>query len=422
MTTAIALVDCNNFYVSCERVFQPELRTRPVVVLSNNDGCIIARSNEAKALGLKMGTPLFEARRVVESNEVAVYSSNYALYGDMSQRVMEALRALAEEVEVYSIDEAFVGLGGGDGKSDVRARGLGIKEKVLKWTGIPTSIGIAPTKTLAKVANHLAKQEAAHQGVLDLSPPGEQSAALERTPIEEVWGVGPAYSKVLKAAGITTALKLRDADRGWVRRRMTVVGTRIVEELRGTRCLPLESRPAPKKSVTCSRSFGRAVESLDELREAVALYVTRAAEKLRRGGMAARSVTVFVNTNRFSPEPQYANAATHNLALATDSTSELLSWALGALERIYRPGYRYKKAGIYFSRLVPADGLTGRLFDDDSFERSRRLMGAVDALNARFGKDTVHFGALNPAGGWQTKFLRRSRCYTTRLCDVLRVA
>jgi DNA polymerase V len=195
-----------------------------------------------------------------------------------------------------------------------------------------------------------------------------------------------------------------------------------VEELRGTRCLPLEGRPALKKSVTCSRSFGRPVESLDELREAVALYVTRAAEKLRRGGVAARALTVFVQTNRFSPEPQYANSATHNLAQATDSTGELLGWALGALERIYRPGYRYKKAGIYLSRLVPADGLTARLFDDDSFERSRQLMGAVDALNAKFGKDTVRYGAVNPAGGWQTKFLRRSRCYTTRLSDVLRVA
>ena len=422
MTAAIGLVDCNNFYVSCERLFQPALRNRPVVILSNNDGCVIARSNEAKALGLKMGVPLFEARHIVEPHGVAVYSSNYALYGDLSRRVMEALRVLAEEIEVYSIDEAFVGLDGEDGGSDLRGCGVDIQGKVLRWTGIPTSIGIAPTKTLAKVANHLAKQEKEHQGVLDLSAPGEQTAALERIPVEEVWGVGPAHSKLLKAAGIRTALKLRDADRRWVRRRMTVVGARIVEELRGVRCLPLESRPALKKSVTCSRSFGRPVESLDELREAVALYVTRAAEKLRRGGVAARSVTVFANTNRFSPEPQYANSTTHHLAQATDSTGELLGWALGALEHIYRPGYRYKKAGVYFSRLVPVDGLTGRLFDDDSFERSRRLMSAVDDLNAKFGKDTVRFGAVNPAGGWQTKFLRRSRCYTTRLRDVLRVA
>jgi DNA polymerase V len=422
MTAAIGLVDCNNFYVSCERVFRPELRARPVVVLSNNDGCIIARSNEAKALGLKMGAPLFEARHVIESNGVAVYSSNYELYGDLSQRVMEALRMLAEEVEVYSIDEAFVGLGGESSGGNIRALGQDIRAKVLKWTGIPTSIGVAPTKTLAKVANHLAKREKEHRGVLDLSPPGEQAEALERTPVDEVWGVGPAYSKLLRAAGITTALELRDADRRWVRRRMTVVGARIVEELRGVRCLPLEGRPALRKSVTCSRSFGRPVERLDELREAVALYVTRAAEKLRRGGLAARSMTVFVNTNRFSPEPQYANSATRNLAQATDSTGELLAWALESLERIYRPGYRYKKAGVFLSRLIPATGLTGRLFDDDSFERSRRLMSAVDGLNIKFGRDTVRYGAVNPEGDWRTKFLRRSRCYTTRLCDVLRVA
>ena len=343
---------------------------------------------------------------MVDADGVAVFSSNYALYGDMSQRVMEALRALAAEVEVYSIDEAFVGLGGGGGNTGVRGRDIG--EKVLKWTCIPVSVGVAPTKTLAKVANHLAKKEAAHRGVLDLSCRGEQADALGRTPVDDVWGVGPAYARLLKAAGITTALKLRDADRRWVRRRMTVAGARVVEGLRGVRCLPLERSRAVKKSVTCSRSFGRHVEALGELREAVALYVTRASEKLRRS--AARAITVFASTNHFSPEPQYANSATRELAQATDSTGELLGWALEALARIYRPGYRYKKAGVTLTHLIPAGGLTGRLFGDDSFERSRRLMGAVDAVNVKFGKDTVRFGAVNPEGGWRTKFTRRSAC------------
>jgi DNA polymerase V len=414
---AISLIDCNNFYVSCERVFQPRLRRRPVVVLSNNDGCVIACSNEAKALGLKMGTPLFKVQDLVEDHNVAVYSSNYALYGDMSHRVMEALQEFTPDVEVYSIDEAFMGLD--DEDQPFHARGVNIREKVLKWTGIPVSVGIAQTKTLAKVANHLSKKNPEHQGVLDLTPLDMQDEALERTPVNEVWGVGPAYSKMLKAAGITTARQLRDADRRWIRKRMTIVGARIVEELRGIRCLPLEQCPQQKKSITCSRSFGLPVESLYELREAVAVYMSRAAERLRRGKLAAGVVTVFVNTNRFSTEPQYGNSATYELAYSTDSTKELLDWALKGLEQIYRPGYRYKKAGVMLNGLVSADQLSRRFFGDASFERSRCVMKAVDEINRRHGHDTVRFGVAQPKGRWQTKALKRSQCYTTRLKDVL---
>ena len=245
---------------------------------------------------------------------------------------------------------------------------------------------------------------------------------LEETSVEDVWGVGPAYSKLLKAAGITTARKLRDADRRWIRQRMTVVGTRIVEELRGVSCLPLEKCPQARKSVTCSRSFGVLVESLEELRKAVAVYTTKAAERLRRSKLAAGVVAVFVSTNRFSAGPQYSNCATSELAYSTDSTAELLEWALRALEGIYRPGYRYKKAGVMLNGLSPAEGLTMRLFGDERFEKSRRLIKAVDGINARFGRDTVRFGIACPGGQWETKYLRRSRRYTTCLNEVLRVA
>jgi DNA polymerase V len=416
--TAIALIDANNFYVSCERVFQPKLRNRPVVVLSNNDGCVIARSNEAKALGVKMGAPLFKTQHLVEAYDVAVYSSNYALYGDMSQRVMDALQEFTPEVEVYSIDEAFMGLED-EGGAGLRARGTEIREKVRQWTGIPVSVGIGHTKTLAKIANRVAKKEETAQGVFDLTPVSEQTRVLEGTAVEDVWGVGPAYAKLLKAAGIHTARKLRDADRRWIRRRMTVVGARIVEELRGHSCLSLEQCPQQKKSLTCSRSFGMLVESLEELRQAVGVYLTRAAERLRRAGLAAGVVTVFINTSRFGSEPRYGNSITYELASATDVTGELLEWALKGLGQIFRSGYKYKKAGVMLNRLVPADQLSTRLFGATSFERSRRVMRALDQINARHGRDTVRYGVARPNGRWQTRFLRKSQNYTTCLREVL---
>lgn len=421
MRKAVAIADANEFYVSCERVFDAGLRGRPVVVLSNNDGCIISRSREARELNLTVGVPLFKVRDIVEAHGVAVFSSNYPLYGDFSLRLAEAFSEFTPEVEIYSIDEAFLGLEAGPGQS-FRDYGLEIRAKVYRWIGIPCSLGISTTKTLSKVAQRHAKKQTEAQGVLDLTDPSDQTAVLEETPVEEVWGVGPAYSKVLKDAGITTARKLRDADRRWIRQRLTVVGARIVEELRGVSCLPLEKCPQARKSVTCSRSFGVLVESLEELREAVAVYTTKAAERLRRSRLAAGVVTVFLSTSRFGADPQYSNSATFELAYSTDSTEELLGWALKGLGRIYRPGYRYKKAGVMLNGLSPADGLTMRLFGDERFEKSRRLMKAVDEINLRFGRDAIRFGAARPGGRWETRFLRRSRRYTTCLDEVLRVA
>lgn len=421
MAQAIAIADANNFYVSCERVFDPKLLGRATVVLSNNDGCVISRSQEAKALGIGMGVPLFKVRRIVEEHDVAVFSSNYALYGDLSLRLADAFHEFTPDVEVYSIDEAFLALDARPGQS-FREQGLEIRSKVYKWTGIPCSLGISRTKTLAKVAQHYTKRHPEARGVLDLTDSSDQTAVLEETPVGDVWGVGPAYAKLLKGQGIETARQLRDADRRWVRQRMTVVGARVVEELRGVSCLPLEVCPQGRRSVTCSRSFGERVESLAELREAVAVYMTKAAERLRRSRLAAGVVTVFINTSRFDSGPRYSNSATCELAYATDATDELLSWALKGLGQIYRPGYRYSKAGVMLNRLEPAQALSMRLFGDERFERSRRVMRAVDEINAQHGRDTVRFGAAPSKGRWETKFMRRSRCYTTRLDEVLRVA
>ena len=421
MTEAIALIDCNDFYVSCERVFAPRLLGRPVVVLSNNDGCVISRSDEAKRLGIRMGAPYFQNRRVIEEHGVAVCSSNYELYADMSRRVMCALQEFTPRVEIYSIDEAFAALDGG--RRSLEEQGLEIKKKVKRWTGIPVSIGIAQTKTLAKLAARHARRSAGSSGVLDLTDAATQTAVLEATEVGGVWGIGPSYAKLLKEAGIETARELRDADSRWIRRGMTVVGARIVEELRGVRCLPLEECPQAKRSVICSRSFGELTGSLEELRDAVACYTERAAERLRRARLAASVVTVFVLTDRHAAGPQYGNSATYELASPTDTTGELAWWAQRGLTQIYRRGHLYKKAGVILGGLSPAGSLSMRLHGDEQFERARRAMRAADALNRRHGRDTVRHGLpRTPDGRWPTKSLMHSPRYTTRLKDVLRVA
>lgn len=422
MSHVFGLIDANNFYVSCERVFNARLHGRPVVVLSNNDGCVVARSPEAKALGIKMGVPLFQIQHLVEAYDVKVYSSNYALYGDMSQRVMGALSEFTPEVEIYSIDEAFMNLDGCrvGAPRELRELGLAIKEKVRQWTGIPVTVGIAETKTLAKLANHLAKKSDKCSGVLNLVRSPYKEEALSRTFVEEVWGIGPAYSKLLKQKRILTALNLRDVDTRWARKAMTVVGARIVMELRGVSCMPLEVCPQAKKSIICSRSFGVAVSSLSDVREAVAFYMSRAVEKLRRARLAASVVTAFIQTDRFSTGPQYYNAGTHTLAYPTDLLQELQSCALDALERIFREGFKYRKAGVILQGLVPADQLTLRMFDN-SHEKFRQVMVAVDQINRRWGRDTVRLGAARADGRSQTKFQKRSPRYTTCLSEVLSI-
>lgn len=418
MTQAIALLDCNNFYASCERMFDARLHKKPVVVLSNNDGCIIARSEEAKRIGVTMGAPLFKVENFLFENEAEIFSSNYELYGDMSARVMENLREFTAEVEVYSIDEAFLGLRNDDRTFDFLGRE--IQEKMYKWTGIPVSIGIAETKVLAKVANRLAKKSEKARGVLDLYKSPYIETALESTPVGDIWGIGRSSRIKLCDKGIFNALELRNAELRWVRKALSVTGARIVTELRGIRALPLDLNPPPKHSITCSRSFGQSVQSINHLKEAVAVFLSRTTEKLRRNNLAANSITVFIGTDRFNAQPEhYSNSATYSSAFPTDVDQELQNWAFGCLEKIYRKGFCYRKAGVMLGGLVPSDKLTERMYDDEGWERFRRTMKAVDEINRKFGRDTIHFCVAQKSEAWRGKANKRSWRYTTRMDEIM---
>lgn len=413
------LVDCNNFYVSCERVFNARLTGKPIVVLSNNDGCVIARSNEAKALGITMGAPLFKVQDAIDHHSVEVFSSNYTLYGDMSNRVMATLREFTPEVEVYSIDEAFVNLAGVKEKHLAEV-GTRIREQIKRWTGIPVSIGIAHTKTLAKLANRVAKHSNEAQGVLDITASPQRIDILEQTPVGDVWGIGRQYAKLLNTRGMESALQFARADRRWVRKALTVVGARLHAELNGTSCLPLEVAPRSRKSLICSRSFGAEVTTLEGVKEAVAVFTTKISERLRSEKLAANVVTVFIETSRFNAEDKrYANAATHELLYPTDSTEELLAVTARAAESLYRAGYRYKKAGVMLNALKPSNQLTIRMFHQDSWERSRRVSQAMDEINKRFGRHTIRYGSVETEGRWQMKAARRSSRYTTNMNEIL---
>ncbi len=402
----IALVDCNNFYVSCERVFDPRLCGVPVVVLSNNDGCVIARSNEAKALGIPMGTPFFKVRDLVRRHGVRVFSSNYALYGDMSERVMLTLGEATPDVEVYSIDEAFVRLHASD-------EAAGLRRRVLRDTGIPTSIGVGPTKTLAKAANRFAKKRATC-GVFDLSAGGDVDDLLADLPVADVWGIGRRWAAKLCAAGLPTARHLRDADDQWVRRHLNVTGLRTVHELRGIPCIPFEEMPVERKTVTCSRSFGEPVERLGPIREAVAHYAAQAAAKLRREGLAAAILRVFVTTKYYGEEPHRTGLYTLTLPRPTAFAPDLVRYAKLGLERAYRPGYAYRKAGVQLMGLSPADRVQGNLFVAADPRRQARLMAMMDRVNRRFGRGTLFLAAEGTGRSWAMRQARRSPRYTTR--------
>jgi DNA polymerase V len=414
-----ALVDCDNFYVSCERVFNPRLARRPVVVLSNNDGCIISRSEEAKAIGVKMGAPLYQAQPLLDAHDAAIFSSNYALYGDMSRRVAETLEEFTPDIEQYSIDEAFLNLDCDGGEEKLGATGREMRRRVERWTGIPVCIGIAETKTLAKVAVEIAKHSERARGVVNLVDPKYLAQALARVRIEKVWGIGVNYARRLKAAGITNALDLRGADAASWRERTGVMLERVIYELRGVSCLPLELCPPPRRSLTVSRSFGTPVETLAELREAVAFYATRAGERLRQRKLVANALVVFLSTNRFAGDVLYAPSAAVTLPCATDYTADFIRYAHLALEKIYRTGHRFKKAGVMLVGLMPAPPVQQSLFI--STERASRLMDALDRINARMGCDTISYGALGVKKRmeWQTVCARRSPRCTTRWNELL---
>ena len=419
-----ALVDCNNFYVSCERAFQPRLGNRPVVVLSNNDGCIVSRSAEAKALGIPMGEPLFKVRPLVAQHGIVALSSNYALYGDMSHRVMGYLATRAPEMEIYSIDEAFLGLHGMDLlQPSLDAYARDIRQQVLRRTHIPTCIGLAPTKTLAKLANRVAKKDPSLGGVLLLDCPERRQWALERVAVEDVWGIGRQYATKLYALGITTAAGLARCSEGLARKHLGgVVGARLVRELQGYPCHqlhPSEDGTLARQSIACTRTFGKPLAQFEDVMGAVAAFAARAAEKLRRQESAAHVLTVFVSQNRFGPTPPpHTRSVQLTLPVATSSTPELVRFARALLGRLWEPGRTYVKAGVLLDGFESGEQPQLSLFAPDGSERATRLMQQLDSLNARFGKNSVQVATAlgttgRQPGAWQGQQQRRTPAYTT---------
>ena len=367
-----ALVDCNNFYASCERVFNPGLEGKPLIVLSNNDGCVIARSEEAKALGIRMAEPSFLIKDFLEFHKVNIFSANYALYGDMSERVMQTLRCFVPDLEIYSIDEAFLDISwiAAEELADFAAR---LRKTVIQWTGIPVSVGIAATKTLAKLANGLAKKTLSKNGICQLTDKSEIENVLKNISAGEIWGIGEQYGKLLEKNGFATAWEFSRAPENWIRKNLTVMGLRTARELRGESCIPLDMVIPDKKGIMTARSFGKEVDLYDELREAIATFTARAAEKLRSQKLCASQLMVFLNTNRFKPEePQYNNFEMIRLDVPTSASIELASYAIKGLEKIWRKEYRYKKAGVFLTGIVPANQLQTALFDQADRGKRRR--------------------------------------------------
>jgi DNA polymerase V len=425
-----ALVDGNNFYVSCERAFRPALKTRPVVVLSNNDGCAIARSNEAKALGIRMGQPWFECRQLAEEHGVIALSANFTLYGDMSDRMMSIAAGLGPSQEVYSIDESFIDLTGVRG--DVTARARVMRERILEWIGIPTGIGIGPTKTLAKLANHVAKSADRKPGSypaglarvcnLGALPASDLDAVLAATDVGEVWGIGRRIAHQLITEGITNVLQLVQIDPGTVRRRWSVVLERTVRELQGQPCLSLEDQPPPKKEIAFTRSFGQPITEMADLVEAVSAFASGTAGKLRKQSSLAGQLLVFIHTSPFRPGPKYSRSITVPLRRPTADTNLLVAAAVAGLKVIYKPGYDYIKAGVMLLELQADTVHQGELaLEADEVEDRSALMGALDKLNARYGRGTLKVASEGLAGdkrAWSMRQQMRTPHYTTNWNEV----
>lgn len=413
MIRTFALVDCNNFYASCERLFRPELKNVPIVVLSNNDGCIVARSQEAKALGIKMGTPLFKVMDLIKQHQVQVFSSNYTLYGDISNRVMLTLEDFSPHAEVYSIDEAFLDL---SGFSHLEEYGRKIRATVYQHVGIPVCVGIAPTKTLSKLANYAAKKFKATGGVVDLSDPVRQKKLLAITPVAEIWGVGRKHTEHLEKIGITTALGLAQIDTRLIRRHFSVVMERTVRELNGASCIELDEAPAAKQQIICSRSFGEKITDYATLRETLCEFVARAAEKLRGEGQLASIVNVFIRTSPFvKTDPNYSNAATGKLLQPSSDTRDILALSTRLFDAIYKDGYRYAKAGVMLGDFCSPDQVQFDLFAASSADEPHRckLMQTIDAINTG-SQGKIWFGGQRPAKDWFMRQAHLSPAYTTR--------
>jgi DNA polymerase V len=419
-----ALVDCNNFYVSCERVFAPKLVDKPVVVLSNNDGCVIARSNEAKALNIPMGAPTFKFKAFFNQHKVRVFSSNYSLYGDMSSRVMATLENFCPDIEIYSIDESFLFFKSTD-PAKLLDIGRAIRKTVFAWTGIPVSVGFARTKTLAKVGNRLAKKDPGTNGICVLDTPIQVRDGLSRTEIGDIWGIGRRYEKFLRSKHIQTASDLIAMSHTWIQRHLKITGLHTVLELGQIPCIPLEQASPPSKSLVCSRSFGTGVNDLESLQEALASYVVRAGEKLRRKNLTAGCVHVFLATNRFRSEPQYTESACLTLMPATSYTPIIQSKARAILEKIYRPGYTFQKVGVMLTDFATPSSRQRSFFDPSPQEkyRNQSLMSVMDSINNQYGSTTVipaSAGLGHKKWHMRRKFL--SKRYTTSWAELVEVS
>lgn len=415
-----ALVDCNNFYASCQRVFEPHLIGKPVVVLSNNDGCVIARSNEAKALGIPMGAAAFEYKKIFEENNVFIYSSNYALYGDMSSRVMNLLRNYTPEIEIYSIDEAFLKFEGFN-YFNLEEIGHQMRYTVTKGTGIPISIGFAPTKALAKVANKIAKKFPERtKGVYMIDTEEKRIKALKWTKIEDVWGIGRKHTKRLQARKIFNAFQFTQLSDEWVRKEMAVVGLRLKHELEGKPTLDLE-QPKSKKMIATTRSFEKMLTNIDEVSERVATFTTSCAEKLRKQNSHCNMIMVFVTTNYFRKDlPQYSRNIVINTDFSTNSTIELNKYAQIGLKAIFKEGYNYKKAGVIVMGLTPNDQTQLSLFNTSN-PKHQPLMSVVDKLNKAYGKNKIKFANQSLGRQWKMKQEKLSKSYTTRIDEIITI-
>ena len=418
MHKVFALVDCNNFYASCERIFAPALEAKPVVVLSNNDGCVIARSEEAKQLGIKMGEPVFKIPEIIEKNNVFVFSTNYALYGDMSQRVMNILAELIPGIEVYSIDEAFLDLSYIP-QSKLIEFGIQIKDTIKKWTEIPVSIGIAPTKTLAKIANFIAKTEKRKKGVLLFPDDQETDHYLKNISVREIWGVGEKYTQFFHRSNIRTAYDLKKADENRIKEHLGVVGQRLVLELRGKVCYPIDKNPDTKKEICTSRSFGQPITAYEELEQATMSYVSKVGQKLRKQKSLANSLLIFIMTNKFAVGPQYVNYKIIQLPAPTNQTTELIHYAVIALKKLYKKGYSYKKSGVIVSDVVPAQSEQTNLWDEVNREKNKKLLAVIDNINSKAGIEQVKFAVQGTDKSWNMRQHNLSPHYTTKWSDIL---
>ena len=421
MNRSIALIDVNNFYVSCERVFNPKLKNKPVVVLSNNDGCAISRSNEAKALGVVMGAAWFKMQELVKQHGIIGLSSNYALYADMNNRVMTMLNDFSPNQEVYSIDECFLDLTGFN--RDLREYGQEMRSRILKWTGLPVCVGVGATKTLAKLANHIAKKQSQFDGVCNLNQLAEDEVNKVFSNIEvgEVWGVGRRLALKLKDLGISTVLDLKQADPEYLRGQFSVVMAKTVSELNGIVCIELEEIAPPRKQILSSRSFGHTVRDFNSLAESITLYMSRAAEKLRKQNSFAGSVHVYIRTSPFKlDEPHYSNGMTIPMPSPSDDSRQLVKIALWALKRIYRPGFNYAKAGVMLSEIVPKGGVQNDLFSQPVTNlKSEALMSAMDAINRKMGRESIKLASEGFKRPWKMRQENKSPNFTTDWNDVL---